>query len=169
MTATSAVSANGVPTDDPSFVPKLAAGILLYRRAPDRAVPEVLLVLPRSARTLASGPRSWSIPKGKPLPNERLIDTARREFEEETARPAPRGLVELGEIVEASGKRVAVWAAHEEWSAAMDSSNGRRLDAEIAEVGWFDADQAVHLLRPGQTALLDRLDRLMRQAPPTTD
>jgi predicted NUDIX family NTP pyrophosphohydrolase len=146
-------------------VPKLAAGILLYRRPPNRARPEVLLVLPRSAGATGPQPSAWSIPKGKPLPNERLLDTARREFEEETARPAPKGLVELGKITESSGKRVAVWAAHEDWSSGDVPPNGHDPAPDIAEVGWFDTERARVLLRPGQEKLLGQLDRLVGQEP----
>jgi predicted NUDIX family NTP pyrophosphohydrolase len=143
-------------------VPKLAAGILLYRIPADGDRPEVLLVLRRSARGSRPDATAWSIPKGKPLPRERLIDAARREFEEETACPAPPRLVELGEVVEPSGKRVAVWAADAAWSAAGDEHNGHRPASEIAEVAWFDARRARELLRPGQVPLLTRLERLVK-------
>lgn len=119
-------------------------------------------MLPRSAGAKGPEPSAWSIPKGKPLRNERLIDTARREFEEETARPAPKRLVELGEVTESSGKRVAVWAAHEEWPSRDLQPNGHDPAADIAEVRWFDIEQAQVLLRPGQAQLLGQLDRLVR-------
>jgi predicted NUDIX family NTP pyrophosphohydrolase len=145
-------------------VPKLAAGILLYRLQADRARPEVLLVRRRSARSSRPNAPGWSIPKGKPLPRERLIDAARREFEEETACPAPPRLVELGEVVEPSGKRVAVWAADAAWSAGRgEEQNGHRPAAEIAEVAWFDARRARDLLRTGQVPLMNRLERLVKQ------
>ena len=144
-------------------MPKRCAGILLYRRPPNGRRHEVLLVLPRSALVAGREPSAWSIPKGKPLRNERLIDAARREFEEETARPAPKQLVELGEITEPSGKRVAVWTAHAEWSSSDDPPNGHKPASDIAEVGWFPADQAQVLLRPGQAPLLGHLDRLVRR------
>ena len=142
-------------------MPKRAAGILLYRRPPNRRRPEVLLVLPRSARVADPQSSVWSIPKGKRLARERLIDAARREFQEETARPAPAHLVELGEIVERSGKRIVVWAAHTEWSSTDDPPNAHDWASDIADVGWFDADQARALLRPGQAPLLGRLDELV--------
>jgi predicted NUDIX family NTP pyrophosphohydrolase len=145
-------------------VPKLAAGILLYRLPADRDQPEVLLVLRRSARGSSRDATGWSIPKGKPLPRERLIDAARREFEEETACPAPARLVGLGEVVEPSGKRVAVWAADAAWSIELgDEQNGHRPAAEIAEVAWFEARRARALLRPGQVPLMGRLERLVQR------
>ena len=122
-------------------------------------------MLPRSARATGPQPSAWSIPKGKPLPNERLIDTARREFEEETARRAPKRLVELGEITESGGKRVAAWAAHEEWSSGDVPPNGHDPASDIAEVGWFDTEQAQVLLRHGQATLLRQLDRLVGREP----
>jgi predicted NUDIX family NTP pyrophosphohydrolase len=142
-------------------VAKLAAGILLYRRPPGLGRPEVLLVLSRSSAAARSRRSRWSIPKGKPQRRERLIDAARREFHEETARHAPAHLVELGEIVEPSGKRVAVWAAHTEWSETDDGPDAHECAPDIADIGWFDSDQAQDLLRPGQAPLLSRLERLV--------
>ena len=137
---------------------------MLYRRSEDSERPEVLLVLPRSTRGLRSNAAGWSIPKGKPLPGERLIDAARREFEEETARPAPPRLVELGEVLEPNGERVAVWVADAAWSEdRANELNGHRPAAEIAEVGWFDTKRARRLLRPGQAPLVTRLERLVEQ------
>jgi predicted NUDIX family NTP pyrophosphohydrolase len=116
--------------------------------------------VPPAARALT--PPRGRFRRGKPLPRERLIDAARREFEEETACPAPPRLVELGEVVEPSGKRVAVWAADAAWSAAGDEHNGHRPASEIDEVAWFDARRARELLRPGQVPLLTRLERLVK-------
>ena len=121
----------------------------------------MLLVLGRSAAGFNAEAPVWSIPKGKRLPRERLIDAARREFEEETALSAPERLVALGEVVEPSGKRVVVWAANAAWSAHSDGHNGYRPGPEIAHVEWFAADHARQLLRPGQAPLLNRLQRLI--------
>lgn len=118
-------------------------------------------MLPRSAQVEGAEPNAWSIPKGKPQRNERLIDAARREFEEETARPAPKELVELGEITEPSGKRITVWAAHTAWSAADDPANGHEPASDVVDVGWFDVEQAEGLLRPGQAPLLGHLEGLV--------
>jgi predicted NUDIX family NTP pyrophosphohydrolase len=145
-------------------VPKLAAGILLYRVPPDRDEPEVLLVKGRRNRDVPADAPVWSIPKGKRLPKEDLIDAARREFEEETALTAPPRLVALGDVVETSGKRVAVWAANASWSVDGEPHTGQP-GSEIAEVSWFEAERARRLLRPGQAPLLNRLDRLIRSGP----
>jgi predicted NUDIX family NTP pyrophosphohydrolase len=165
MATPSAVAGNRARALHPRCVPKLSAGILLYRLQADHDRPEVLLVLRRSARASRPDAHGWSIPKGKPLPRERLIYAVRREFEEETACPAPPRLIELGEVVEPSGKRVAVWAADAAASSAERGveQNGHRPAAEIAEVAWVDARRARELLSTGQVPLMSRLERLVKQ------
>lgn len=49
--------------------------------------PEMLLVLDRGSK---NHPRVWRIPGGKVEDNERVIDTHRREFEEEVGVPIPK-------------------------------------------------------------------------------
>jgi predicted NUDIX family NTP pyrophosphohydrolase len=155
------VAASGALSAHARAVPKRCAGILLYRLPPHRNGAEVLLVLGRSAGGVDADAPVWSIPKGKRLRRERLIDAARREFEEETAIPSPPRLMALGEVVESSGKRVAVWAANAAWSVNGHQHNGHRPGSEIAEVEWFEAERARQLLRPGQAPLLNRLDHLI--------
>jgi predicted NUDIX family NTP pyrophosphohydrolase len=153
------VAASRARSIHPQPVPKLAAGILFYRLPPDRDEPEVLLVRGRRDRGVSPDAPVWSIPKGKRLPKEPLIDAARREFEEETALTAPPRLIALGDVIEASGKRVAVWAADAAWSDGEPHIG--QPASEIAEVSWFEAERARRLLRPGQAPLLNRLDRLI--------
>ena len=99
--------------------------------------------------------------EGQAAPRERLIDAARREFEEEP--PAPPLLSSGGRGP--SGKRVAVWAADAAASSAErgEEQNRHRPAAEIAEVAWFDARRARELLRTGQVPLMNRLERLVKQ------
>ena len=58
-------------------------------------------------------------------------------------------------------KIFAVWAAHTEWTSTDDPPNGHSPAPDIADVAWFDADQAQRLLRPGQAPLLGRLEQLV--------
>ena len=74
---------------------------------------------------------------------------AEREFAEELGRPAPDGLrVDLGEIIQAGGKRVRAWAVEGDFEAADATSNhfeiewpprsGRRKSfPEVDRAGWF--------------------------------
>ncbi|HEX6986860.1 MAG TPA: NUDIX domain-containing protein, partial [Planctomycetaceae bacterium] len=72
---------------------KQSAGTLLYRRTPDGI--EVLLVHPSGSYNRKA---PWSIPKGKPDPDETLEHAARRETLEETGVVAPEALVPFGSI-----------------------------------------------------------------------
>src|SRR3712207_6193206 len=101
-------------------MPRTSAGLLLYRRHPERGV-EVLaghMGVPFWARKDAG---ASSIPKGEHGPEERPRDVALREFAEEMGSPAPAtDLVPLGELRQSGGKRLTGWAAQ----AGLDASAG---------------------------------------------
>lgn len=63
-------------------MPSLSAGLLLYRIQAGRI--EVLLAHPGGPFFCNKDDGSWSIPEGDPKPDEDLLVTALREFEEET-------------------------------------------------------------------------------------
>ncbi len=64
-------------------MPKLSAGLLLFRRADDGV--EVLIAHPGGPIWSRRDAGSWSIPKGAAMDHEDdLLETARREFQEET-------------------------------------------------------------------------------------
>ena len=65
-----------------SAMPKLSAGLLLYRRAGDGV--EVLVAHPGGPIWSRRDTGAWSLPKGAPIDGEELLDSARREFREET-------------------------------------------------------------------------------------
>jgi predicted NUDIX family NTP pyrophosphohydrolase len=95
-------------------VPVRSAGIVLWRRDRDGAVSVLIGHMggPFWARKDAA---AWSFPKGEYHSTEAPLDAAIREFTEElgVALPVASGsLVELGEIRQASGKRLTMWAAH---------------------------------------------------------
>ena len=91
---------------------KKSAGLILYRFREDRL--EVLIAHmggPLWSGKVARGKRGWSIPKGEYGDEEQPFDAARREFREETGfDPPDREPIELGEVVQGSGKRVLAWA-----------------------------------------------------------
>lgn len=113
--------------------------------------------------------RPWSIPKGEYDPGEEPLECALREFEEETGHPPPDGTpVELGEIVQKSGKRVLAWALEGDLDPAAQSSNrieiewpprsGRRIEIpEVDRVEWVTPELAKERVIAGQPELFDRL------------
>src|SRR6266545_1384860 len=78
-------------------MPKMSAGILLYRRSGDDV--EVLLVHPGGPFWAKKDLGAWSIPKGEYDQGDDPLETALRELEEETGhRLGDQDLLELGTL-----------------------------------------------------------------------
>ncbi|MEU6544858.1 NUDIX domain-containing protein [Streptomyces sp. NPDC046859] len=144
-----------------------SAGLLLFRRT--GAGPEVLLGHmggPYFARRDAG---AWTVPKGEYPPDEPAWDAARREFQEELGLPPPDGeAVALGEVRQAGGKTVTVWAVEADLDPAAvvpgtftmewpPRSGRTREFPELDRVAWLSLDRARELIVKAQAAFLDRL------------
>jgi predicted NUDIX family NTP pyrophosphohydrolase len=157
-------------------VPKLSAGILLYRWRDDNSV-EVLLVHPGGPFWANKDAHSWSVPKGEHNVDEDAEQAAVREFAEELGRPPPTGhRLDLGEIRQSGGKRVRVWAIQaEDFSTADLVSNRFEIEwpprsgtlqsfPEVDRAEWLHPELARERLVRGQAEFLDRLlDQIHRQ------
>jgi predicted NUDIX family NTP pyrophosphohydrolase len=150
-------------------VATLSAGILLYRERDDGAV-ELLLVHPGGPFWKNKDAHSWSVPKGEYRPEESAERAAEREFAEELGFPVPDGRrLDLGEVRQAAGKRVHVWALRaQEFSPAGFVSNEFQIEwppksgtmqsfPEVDRAEWVDSDRAGDLLVRGQVVFIDRL------------
>ena len=84
-------------------MPKLSAGILLFRRR--AAGLEVMLVHPGGPFWAKKDEGAWSIPKGLADEGEDLLAAAKREFLEETGMPVAGAFVDLTASLDA--KKVA--------------------------------------------------------------
>lgn len=152
----------------------VSAGILLYRIAAGRL--EVLIGHPGGPYWSKRQRGAWSLPKGLVDPGEDERDAARREFEEETGHELPDGnMLDLGEVVLKSGKRVRAWAVAGTVDAATARSNliqiewpkgsGTTIDIpEIDEFRWCGVTEAGTLLNHAQAAYLDRLQKMLDHA-----
>ncbi|MEV7452267.1 NUDIX domain-containing protein [Streptomyces nigra] len=144
-----------------------SAGLLLFRRTD--AGPQVLLGHmggPYFARRDAG---AWTVPKGEYAPDEPAWDAARREFQEELGVPPPDGeAVPLGEVKQAGGKTVTVWAVEADLDPAAvvpgtftmewPPRSGRTQEfPELDRVAWLPLDRARELIVKAQAAFLDRL------------
>jgi predicted NUDIX family NTP pyrophosphohydrolase len=151
-------------------MPRTSAGILVYRHREGRL--EVLLVHPGGPFFAGKDAGYWSIPKGELDPGETdFLDTARREFEEETGAPVPDGpLIPLDTIRQKSGKIVHAWAVEGDLDTSPMHSNmiemslplvGRRSWPEVDQWRYMRRDEAARRMKEAQLPLLDRLEQAL--------
>ncbi|MEU6643070.1 NUDIX domain-containing protein [Saccharomonospora sp. NPDC046836] len=153
---------------------KRSAGILLYRATQGSV--EVLLGHMGGPFWARKDAGAWSVPKGEYDQDEEPAAAARREFQEELGLPAPAGeLACLGEVKQAGGKVVTVWALagdlephtvvpgtfQLEWPRG---SGVVREFPELDRVVWFDLTKAREKLVKAQQAFLDRLAEYLAHA-----
>jgi predicted NUDIX family NTP pyrophosphohydrolase len=153
-------------------MPKLSAGLLMYRIKDDRV--EVLLVHPGGPFFRKKDEGAWSIPKGEPDGEEDLLLTAQREFEEETG-VAPIGpFTPLKPVKQQGGKIVHAWAFNGDCDPNAVRSNlftmewppksGRQAEfPEIDRAEFFDLATAKKKIKAGQDALLEELQAILKR------
>ena len=145
---------------------KQSAGLLMYRRSA-RGL-EVFLAHPGGPFFARKDLGAWTIPKGEPNPGEVLVACALREFEEETGMKPEGELLELGEVQQAGGKRVAAWAFEGDFGERELRCNQVEIEwpprsgkmrsiPEIDRAEYFTVEEARAKINPAQVALLERL------------
>ena len=143
-----------------------SAGLLLFRRN-DGAL-EVLLGHPGGPYWTSKEEGAWSIPKGGILPGEDPLESAIREFTEETGFVPKGPYLALGSITQRSGKVVHAWAFEGDAEPGQLTSiktqtewpprSGRMIDIpELDRVAFFGIDAARRAINVAQAELLDRL------------
>lgn len=146
--------------------PNQSAGILLYRYQ-DEAL-QVLLVHPGGPYWVNKDAGAWSIPKGLFEADEKPLEAAKREFEEETGFKVEGDFIPIGTLKQPSKKVVHAFAVEGDIDASKISSNTFSLEwppksgqmQEIPEIDrgeWFDLDTARKKISKGQVEFLDRL------------
>ncbi|MGH3970759.1 MAG: NUDIX domain-containing protein [Mycobacterium sp.] len=148
-------------------MPKLSAGLLLYRMHDD--VVEVLIAHPGGPFWARKDDGAWSIPKGEYTGGEDPWVAAQREFGEELGLPVPAGpRIDLDPLKQPSGKIVTAFAVRADLDISEAHSNTFALEwpkgsgklvefPEVDRVGWFSVAAARTKLLKGQRPLLDRL------------
>jgi predicted NUDIX family NTP pyrophosphohydrolase len=157
----------GAPSPYAGHVPKLSAGVLLYRFARDGV--EVLLVHPGGPFWTRKDDGAWSVPKGEYIEGEDPWTVAQREFLEELGKTPPDGpRVEFAPVKQAGGKVVTVFGVRGDLDLNGTFSNTFTLEwpkgsgnvreyPEVDRVEWFLIDVARSKLLKSQLPLLDRL------------
>lgn len=144
---------------------KRSAGVLLYRR---RRGLEVLVGHPGGPLWKRKDVGAWSIPKGEYDSGEDAQAAALREFEEETGIRLEGELTSLGEVKQAGGKIVSVWALERDCEVSQLRSNAFTMEwppgsgalqqfPEIDQFAWFSMEEARTKLVTAQADFLDRL------------
>ncbi|WP_003895134.1 NUDIX domain-containing protein [Mycolicibacterium smegmatis] len=148
-------------------MPKLSAGVLLYRVVDD--VVEVLIAHPGGPFWARRDDGAWSVPKGEYTDDEDPWAAAKREFAEELGSPPPDGpRRELTPVRQSGGKVVTAFAVRGDFDVTSARSNtfemewpkgsGRMREfPEIDRAGWFPVAVARRKLLAGQRPLLDEL------------
>jgi predicted NUDIX family NTP pyrophosphohydrolase len=138
----------------------------MYRRR--NSTLEVFLVHPGGPFWAKKDLGAWSIPKGEYLDHENPQAVAQREFREETGFAPGSPLIELGDVKQAGGKIVSVWAFAGDCDPQKLKSNtftlewpprsGRKIEVpEVDRAAWFSIDEARSKLLASQRPFLDRL------------
>jgi predicted NUDIX family NTP pyrophosphohydrolase len=156
------------------LAPKQSAGVLLYRRRNDGW--QIFLVHPGGPYWKGKDLGTWSIPKGEFNPGEDPLESARREFTEETGLVIAGRFVPLLPVKQPGGKVVHAFAVEGDCDPASIQSNtfslewpprsGRRQEfPEIDRGGWFGLEEASVKIGKGQTTLIEQLCLLVREIP----
>ncbi len=148
-------------------MPRLSAGILLYRRRNHGL--EVFLVHPGGPFWKGKDLGAWSIPKGEYSSGEDPLTAAKREFLEETGFELCEGeLHALNEVKLTSGKLVRAWAIEGDCDAGSIHSNVFSMEwpprsgkmqefPEVDRAEWFTLETARAKIHSAQRVFLDRL------------
>ena len=151
---------------------KRSAGILIYRGSGPEL--RLLLVHPGGPFWAKKDEGAWSIPKGEYDAEEEPLACAIREFEEELGRrpQAAGAFLDLGELVQPSGKVVTAWGVEGDFDPSALKSNlfemewppkSGRVQAfpEVDHAQWFTSAEAKAKILPGQAPFIDRLLALL--------
>jgi predicted NUDIX family NTP pyrophosphohydrolase len=147
-------------------MPKLSAGILLFRRRP--AGIQVMLVHPGGPFWAKKDAGAWSIPKGLADEGEDLITAAKREFLEETGAAVDGEFIDLGAHNQPGGKTIAAWAHEGDFDPASLKSNtfaiewpprsGRTAEfPEVDRAAWYSIGEAFMKINKGQRPIIAAL------------
>lgn len=150
-------------------MPRISAGLLIHRLG--LAGLEALLVHPGGPFWKNKDEAAWTIPKGEPREGEDLLETAKREVEEETGLILPGPFTPLAPIKQKGGKTVHAWSVQHDcdpaalecrtWvSTEWPPKSGKRVKfPEVDQARFFDLATARRKINPAQAAFLDELAR----------
>jgi len=145
---------------------KQSAGLLMYREGEEGL--EILLAHPGGPYWWNRDAGAWTIPKGTIEPGEDPLDTAQREFQEETGFQPRMPFLPLAPVRQRSGKIVHAWAFEGDCNPDQLRSNtfamvwprgsGQLQEfPEVDRVEWFSVEEARRKINPAQMAYIEEL------------
>ena len=151
-------------------MPRISAGLLMYRIHDGKL--QVLLAHPGGPYFKNKDEAAWSIPKGEVEGDEDLLETAQREFEEETGITPTGPFIALSAIKQKGGKIVHAWASKSDCDPSAIVSNTFTMEwppksrrqvefPEIDRADFFDVVAAKRKIKAGQEALIEELEGIL--------
>jgi predicted NUDIX family NTP pyrophosphohydrolase len=133
---------------------------------------QVLLAHPGGPFFKKKDEGAWTIPKGEVELDEDLLETAKREFEEETGITPTGPFAPLTSVTQKGGKIVHAWAFEGDCDPSAIVSNvftmewppgtGRNMAfPEIDRIEFFDVVAAKQKIKAAQAALLEELESIV--------
>jgi predicted NUDIX family NTP pyrophosphohydrolase len=133
---------------------------------------DVLLVHPGGPFWARKDAGAWSIPKGEYEQPDDPLDSAKREFNEETGFSASEPLFPLGTLKQPGGKKVTAWAFEGDCDPRSFVSNSFEMEwppksgklesfPEVDRVEWFDTREARRRILAGQAPFIDELEKIV--------
>lgn len=150
---------------------KQSAGILLFKFSAEEL--EVFLVHPGGPFFRNKDKGWWTVPKGEAMLDEQPLDTALREFKEETGYLVEGEAIPLKPIVQKSGKWIHCWAIKGDLDASKITCNtftiewppksGKMVDfPEVDQGRWFSLSEAGIFINERQRNFLQELQWLVK-------
>ncbi len=147
---------------------KVSAGLLMYRF--HNNVLQVFIVHPGGPYFKNKDEGAWSLPQGETEPGEELLQTAKREFHEETGMNAEGNFIPLGQITLKSGKDVHAWAFEGNWSGMLAANSFMKMEwpprsgklitfPEVDKAAFFTCEVAKRKLHPMKALFVERLEK----------
>jgi predicted NUDIX family NTP pyrophosphohydrolase len=143
-----------------------SAGLLMCRMTPNGL--EYFLVHPGGPFYVKKNEGVWSIPKGVPNDDEEMLDTARREFLEETGIAPTPPFHSMGTTKNKSGKIIHAWTFEGTWdpskgitcntfSLEWPPKSKKFIDVpENDRAEWMPLEKARRMINPAQIVFLER-------------
>lgn len=151
---------------------KKSSGILVYKIDNDKI--KVLLSHPGGPYWENKKTHCWSIPKGEQDNKESLLETALREFREETNLEVTNDLKLLGSTKVSNNKLVTIFYTEEDLDTSKAKSNNFELEwppnsgiikefPEMDKTEWIDLEEAKELIFDNQLFFINKLESILKK------